>query len=202
MKYLPCLSRKCACGYFKGKWKNESCIIRKGIKLQRAYRQEIRTLSDEKRKRWEVFSITKLNPTNRCNPRKCWTNWKRVACFLDWQETTSILESTQGLASCFGIESFSRGMNWIENLRKRSSISELNWSIVNIWVSRTSTWGSPIGIRLSIGLCPPRNTRSSSRNSWLARSTRTGSSRMGLIIIGPLLRYCLVKPCLLFMECL
>ncbi|PAV72093.1 hypothetical protein WR25_20782 [Diploscapter pachys] len=53
MKYLPCLSRKCVCGYFKGKWKNESCIVRKGIKLQRAYRQEIRTLSDEKRKRWE-----------------------------------------------------------------------------------------------------------------------------------------------------
>ncbi|PAV57923.1 hypothetical protein WR25_23827 [Diploscapter pachys] len=63
-QYLPCMSKECLCPFFMGKWINESCIVGPGIELKRAHRQEIRTLSDEKFKRWTKM-LNELKATGK-----------------------------------------------------------------------------------------------------------------------------------------
>lgn len=52
-KYLPCLDRRCVCPYFNGTIQKNDCVLPNGKKLEKARRQEIRTLDDETRKQFE-----------------------------------------------------------------------------------------------------------------------------------------------------
>ncbi|WKX90024.1 hypothetical protein Q1695_009118 [Nippostrongylus brasiliensis] len=52
-KYLQCLDRRCVCPYFNGTIRNNDCVLPSGKVLERARRQEIRTLDDGTRKQFE-----------------------------------------------------------------------------------------------------------------------------------------------------